>query len=288
MLSLFIEVLLEGRELILTTDATSPPGIDETETVTHELGEGGADGEDSDLQTVVLHGSVDADDATVEDEGQKTEEADGLTDALLDRVTVIAGMSDASEEEEQEEEYTDGEDHGKKVYDFQTLGIFLVEIDAGDATVVYLTVELPEVRTSLVPYPCLGEEAAAIAGFEDADGEVDILTEAHAREATEFLIDIPADAHVERTGIELVELLLAATDTSRGEEGRHGVGDGFLRVGERAVGTVGTTESVSRLTAQFIVDSLEIAFRQYDIGVEDQEIVTLCPFSAIVACLSGA
>lgn len=100
-LTLFIEVLLKSGELILATDAAFPPSIDETEAVAHELGEGGTDGEEADFQTMVLHGCIDADNATVEDEGQEAEEADGLADALLDGIAVITGMRDAGETEQQ-------------------------------------------------------------------------------------------------------------------------------------------------------------------------------------------
>ena len=42
---LFVEVLLEGCELILLQDATLPPRLDETKTVAHQLNKGCRDAE---------------------------------------------------------------------------------------------------------------------------------------------------------------------------------------------------------------------------------------------------
>ena len=133
--------------------------------------------------------------------------------------------------------------------ELQALGIFLVEVDAGNATVVYLSPELAEVGAPLVPHPCLGEQSACVAGLEDTDTEVDILAEAHLAEAAETFIYVTSNAHIERTGIEFIEFLLATTYTSGREKTCHGVGDSLLRVGKRVVCAVWTTESVDRFAA---------------------------------------
>ena len=74
-----------------------------------------------------------------------------------------------------------------------------------------------------MPHPCFGEQAAAAASLEDADGEVDVLAEAHLRESSETFVDVVAHSHVEGTRIKLVELLLSAADATRRKERRHGV-----------------------------------------------------------------
>ena len=103
--------------------------------------------------------------------------------------------------------------------EFQGAGMALLQIDTGNTAVVNLSEELAEVSAPFMPYPCIGEETRLIACLDNAIGEVDVLAEAHLRKTTQLLIDVAADAHVERAGVELVELCLAATDASGGEEG---------------------------------------------------------------------
>ena len=104
---------------------------------------------------------------------------------------------EAEEEQKQRAYYTHGEDHRKEMHEFETLWIFLVEIDAGDATVVDLSPELAEVGAALMPYPCFREQTATAACLENADREIDVLTETHVGKAIQLEINIPADAHVE-------------------------------------------------------------------------------------------
>ena len=72
-----------------------------------------------------------------------------------------------------------------------------------------------------MPYPCLGEEATFASCLEDTDGEINVLAKSHLGKTAKTLIDITTNAHIERAGIELVEFLLASTDTASGEEARH-------------------------------------------------------------------
>ncbi len=104
---------------------------------------------------------------------------------------------EAEEEQKQRAYHAHGEDHRKQVHQLQTLWIFLVEIDAGDATVVDLSPELAEVGAALVPYPCFRKQPATAACLEDADREINVLTETHLGKAIQPEINIPADAHVE-------------------------------------------------------------------------------------------
>ena len=137
-----------------------------------------------------------------------------------------------------------------------------------------------------MPHPCLWKQPAAAACLEDAYGKVDILAETHLRESSETQIDIAADTHVERAWIEFVEFLLSSAYSAGGEEARHRVADGFLCLGERLVCPVGTAESVGRLSQQFVVHSLQIAFGQNHVGVEHNEVFALCPLGTVVSALS--
>ena len=55
----------------------------------------------------------------------------------------------------------------------------LLEVDAGNTTIIYLTEELTKVGTTLVPHPGLRDEGRFITSLDDAIGEVDVFTEAH-------------------------------------------------------------------------------------------------------------
>ena len=83
------------------------------------------------------------------------------------------------------------------MHELEALWIFLVEVDAGDATVVDLSPELAEVGAALMPYPCFREQTATAACLEDTDREINVLTETHVRKAIQPEINISADAHVE-------------------------------------------------------------------------------------------
>ena len=67
--------------------------------------------------------------------------------------------------------------------DLQTLRVFLIEIDAGDATIEYLFPELSEIGTAFVPYPGLRKEPAVVVILVDADAEINILSKTHVRES---------------------------------------------------------------------------------------------------------
>lgn len=125
------------------------------------------------------------------------------------------------------------------MYQFQRTRVALLKIDAGNAAVIDLTEELLKVRAPLMPDPCLGKETGLVACLYDAVGEVDILAKAHLGKTTQLLIYIVADTHVERAGIELVELGLTTSDATSGEEGGHRVADGLLHRGEVGMGSVG-------------------------------------------------
>ena len=105
---------------------------------------------------------------------------------------------EAEEEQKQRAYYAHGEDHRKEMHELEALWIFLVEVDAGDATVVDLSPELAEVGATLMPHPRLGKQATLAVGLEYTDGEVDVLAEAHLRESAQLHVSVASHAHVER------------------------------------------------------------------------------------------
>ena len=170
---------------------------------------------------------------------------------------------------------------------FQRVGVFLIEVDACDAAVEHLTPELTEVGAALVVNPCVGEQARLESRLDDANGEVDVFTETHLREAVELVVDLSTDAHVERAGIELVELFLSAANAACGEERRHGIGNGLLHGSERVGRAVGAAKGVAGLASQLIVDGLQVTLGKHHVGVENKHIVACGALHTIVAALSG-
>ena len=68
--------------------------------------------------------------------------------------------------------------------ELQTLGIFHVEVDTGDATVVDLPPKLTKVCAAFMPHPCRRKQMTTIAGLENSDAEVDVFSKAHVAETT--------------------------------------------------------------------------------------------------------
>ena len=126
------------------------------------------------------------------------------------------------------------------MYQLERARMAFLQVDTCDTAIVYLSEELAEIRAALMPYPCVWKELWLVACLHDTVAEVDVLAEAHLRETAQLLVDIPADTHIEGTGIELVEFLLASPYSPCSEKGGHRVGDGFLHGSKRGVRSVGT------------------------------------------------
>ena len=144
------------------------------------------------------------------------------------------------------------------------------EVDAGDAAVVDLLEKLAQIGAALVIHPRFGEEAAAIAAFEDAGGEIDVFAETHVRKTAERFVHLAAHAHVEGAGIEFVHSLFLSANTAGGEKGGHRVVDCLLHRGEGAVGAIRAAKSIAGGGEQFGIDGGQIPFRQEHVAVEDQ------------------
>ena len=84
---------------------------------------------------------------------------------------------------------------------------------------------MPELCTCL-------KEPACVPALEDADTEVDVLSETHPGEAAERFINLATHSHIETPRIEFVHFLFSAANAAGGEERSHGVVDGFLYVCE--------------------------------------------------------
>ena len=149
---------------------------------------------------MILPAAVDEQRNGIENDAQQTDAAQCCHRIAQGREYVDGAQHiwQESEEEQQERTYhAHGEDHRQEMYELEALGIFLVEIDAGDTAVIYLSPEFAEVGAALMPYPCFREQTATAACLEDTDREIDVFTKTHVRKAIQLEINIPADAHVE-------------------------------------------------------------------------------------------
>ena len=132
------------------------------------------------------------------------------------------------------------------MHQLQAARMPLHQVDAGNTAVVNLLEKLLEVRATLVPNPCLGEETAVGSALVDADAQVDVLSEAHGGETAQLSVEATADAHVERARIELpVHLLPAAADAACGQERGHAVADGLLHRCEALMSTVRSAPGIN-------------------------------------------
>ena len=254
---------MEGGIFILAPDDSLPEGGEEAAAVAQQLDERGDDGERPDPRAAVRQRGVDPDQQGV---NREREQGPG-----------------ANQRADEQREAAEREERRQEMHHLQRVGVFLVEVDPGDPEIIDLAVELAPVGAPLVIDPGAGEEADLVAPLEEADAEVDVLAEAHPREAAEGPEHLGPDAHVETAGIELVHFLLAAPDAAGGEEGGHRVVDGLLHVGEIVGGLVGPTEGVGARAGDPVADGLDIARRQDAVGVEDDQVLALALAGAHVA-----
>lgn len=173
------------------------------------------------------------------------------------------------------------------MYKFERFGILLIQVDAGNARIVHLLKELFQIRPPLMIHPCVGKETTGIARFENTDAEIDVFAEPHPGKTSQLPVDFSTNTHIKAAGIEFIHLLFPAADTACGKKRRHRIIDGFLDVGKRFVGAVGTAESIGRLTCQFPLHRFEESFGQNDIGIQNNQIIAATPLRSVIAGLPG-
>ena len=81
--------------------------------------------------------------------------------------------------------------------ELQTVGVFHIEVDASDTTVVDLPPKLAKVCAAFMPHPCRRKQTTTIASLKNSNAKVDIFPKAHVAETTQLLIDLTTDTHVE-------------------------------------------------------------------------------------------
>ena len=151
---------------------------------------------------------------------------------------------------------------------------------------MHLFEKLLQVRAPLVPHPCFGKQAAAATGLENADAEVNVLAKAHLGKPSQTAINLRPHPHVEGTRIEFVHLLLPPADAPRGEEGCHGVIDGFLHGSERFVRTIRPSKRIRRLTRQLVLHGLQVTRRKHTVGIQHNQILARTTFRPVIPGLS--
>ena len=132
---LFIESLVVCAEFALSQYASLPPCRKESASVTHQLCEGSANTQQAYLHAVILSAAVDKQCDGIENDAGETDAAQ-CCHRIAQGWEYVNGAKhvwqEAEEEQKQRAYYTHGEDHRKEMHEFETLWIFLVEIDAGD------------------------------------------------------------------------------------------------------------------------------------------------------------
>ena len=117
-----------------------------------------------------------------------------------------------------ENEVPNDKSSGQQVYEFESVRIFFLQFHAGLARVLHLLEKRTEFDAPFVIDESLGEQSATVTISEDSGTQVNILSIAHGCEASQSLINAFLDPEIETSGIEFVQLLLAATDAASGEK----------------------------------------------------------------------
>ena len=164
--------------------------------------------------------------------------------------------------------------------------MFLVEVDPGDSGVVDLLEEFAEIRASFVADPGFRKETAAAPGFENPDTQVDIFAEAHLAETPESLEQILFHAHIEASGIELVQFPATSAYASRGEERGHRIADRLLDRGEAFIRPVRPSEGIRRTAFQFTVYGVEVSRRHKHVRIQEDEIFSRSVLRPVIPGLS--
>ena len=164
----FIKCLLKSVELIMPEDTAFPPCTDKSAAIAHELHEGGTYAHKSYSHAFVCAGRVDKDKQGVSDDWQPWCRAKPIPFVHI----VIFHQHAPYCRNKHKGNNAYGEYSGKQVDGLERVGIFLIEVYAGYAAVVNLPEKLAEVGAALVPYPCVGEQAALASCLEYAYGEV--------------------------------------------------------------------------------------------------------------------
>ena len=151
--------MFESLELILPPDAALPPGGDEARAITGELYESRRDAQQADTQAAVADSGIDKQQQAQGEDGQPRKGAHQIPAVEMGRVVVHQRTPHSRDEDEGGRAH--GEHRRQHVDQFQRRGVFLVEVDAGDAAVIDLAEELAEGGAALVPHPGLGKQTAA-------------------------------------------------------------------------------------------------------------------------------
>ena len=154
-LRLLVEILLEGRKLVLSLDTAFPPGLKETEAIAHQLDEGGGNTFQADDETMVFNAGINEDKKAVEHDGCPRKQGHPIPCVPVSGVVVHHGAAESGDEDQQDD--THGEHHRQQMDELHGARMTLLQVDAGDAAVVDLPEELAEVSSTLVPYPCFGK-----------------------------------------------------------------------------------------------------------------------------------
>lgn len=104
----------------------------ETASVTHQLCEGSANAQQAYLHAVILSAAVDKQCDGIENDAGETDAAQ-CCHRIAQGWEYVNGTKyvwqEAEEEQKQRAYYAHGEDHRKEMHEFETLWIFLVEVD---------------------------------------------------------------------------------------------------------------------------------------------------------------
>ena len=94
--------------------------------------------------------------------------------------------------------------------------------------------------------------------------------------------------HIEASWVELIQFFLSAPNTTCRKERGHGIVNGLLYLGKRAVRTVWPAKCIGWIFLQFRFYRFQVSRGDNAVGIKDKQILSLCPFCSIITCLPRA
>jgi len=114
------------------------------------------------------------------------------------------------------------------MYYLQRSRVCQMQVDAGNARVVYLFEELSEGRSPFVVDIRFGDECCLKTGFQETETKIDVLAKTHVAISANCMECFRGYPHVEAAGIKSVHRLLLSPDAAGRKKRGHGIINCFL------------------------------------------------------------
>ncbi|MDT4841124.1 hypothetical protein FQZ97_749650 [compost metagenome] len=116
------------------------------------------------------------------------------------------------------------------MYQFQSTRMSFLQVDAGNAGVMYLFKELLERAASFMVYKCFLDQSCFESIGQDTDTHINIFAKTDFSKAPGTFKYFFGVAHIKTSGKKFIHFLPATTNATCCNNRGHGVIDGFLKI----------------------------------------------------------